>query len=264
MKIIRARLKPYGAPSEFTTISSKIKSLIEKNFDDNFHFVVDDNGVKRVIEFGPDNINEELVGQTLPVREGNYSVTFNEDGTLTITDGLNENVEEINESLPRQKSVDQLKALRKLTKGIDIADRIPDLMKQGANIHYSRNVIDSGIESYEDFEKKNKSFIPSWNLKHLMSPYKNKKNKKVNESKIYGIEILPEEALSQLDDYVDYKDSENKIEVIPDPKVEGTYALRIYRKSDNFEFDLLWNRGGYDEVDFNNFPPTSGDLKFFI
>lgn len=83
--------------------------------------------------------------------------------------------EKINESLPRQKSVDQLNSLRKLTKGVDIGDRIPDMMKQGANIHYSRNVIDSGIESYKDFEKKNKSFIPSWNLKHLMSPFKNKK-----------------------------------------------------------------------------------------
>lgn len=90
------------------------------------------------------------------------------------------NKEKINESLPRQKSVDQLKALRKLTKGVDIGDRIPDLMKQGANIHYSRNVIDSGIESYEDYEKKNKSFVSSWNLKNLMGPFN--KNK-VNEMK---------------------------------------------------------------------------------
>lgn len=256
MKIIRARLKPYGISSEFITLTNKIKSLVENNFDDNFHFVVDQDGVKRVIEFGPDSIDKDLVGQIIPIREGRYSVKFNEDGTLNIIEGS-----EVNESLPRQKSVDQLKALRKLTKGVDIADRIPDLMKQGANIHYSRNVIDSGIESYEDFEKKNKSFIPSWNLKHLMSPFK---NKKVNESKIYGVEILPEEALIQLDDYVDYKDSENKIEVVPDPKVEGTYAVRVYRKEDNFTFDLLWNKGGYDEVDFNQFPPTSGNLKFFI
>ena len=58
------------------------------------------------------------------------------------------------ESLTQQKSVDQLKMVRNLSKGIDIGDRIPDLMKQGANIHYNRNVIDSGIESYQDFEKK--------------------------------------------------------------------------------------------------------------
>lgn len=82
------------------------------------------------------------------------------------------------ESLPQQKSVDQLKMVRNLSKGIDIGDRIPDLMKQGANIHYNRNVIDSGIESYQDFEKKNKKFIPSWNLKHLLSPFSVEKKKK--------------------------------------------------------------------------------------
>lgn len=85
---------------------------------------------------------------------------------------------EINESLPRQHTVDQLKALRKMTKGTDIGDRIPDLMKQGANIHYSRNVVDTGIESYEDYEKHNKKFVPSWNLKHLMSPFRGESKSK--------------------------------------------------------------------------------------
>ena len=31
MIILRARLKPYGGSSEFISVSSKIKSLIEKN-----------------------------------------------------------------------------------------------------------------------------------------------------------------------------------------------------------------------------------------
>lgn len=82
---------------------------------------------------------------------------------------------EVNEgALPRETSVDQLKKVRKLAKGIDIGDRVPDLKKQGANIHYYQNPIDTGIESYEDFEKKNKKFIPGWNLKHLISPFKGK------------------------------------------------------------------------------------------
>lgn len=84
------------------------------------------------------------------------------------------------ESLPRQQTVDQLKRLRKLTKGIDIGDRISDLNKQGANLQYYRNTIDSGIESYEDFEKKNKKFVSSWNLKGMMSPFS--KSGKANES----------------------------------------------------------------------------------
>ncbi len=85
----------------------------------------------------------------------------------------------ITEGLPRQSTVDQLKKLRKLTRGVDIGDRISDMNKQGSNIQYIQNPIDSGIESYEDFEKHNKKFVPSWNLKHLLSPFgREKKNKK--------------------------------------------------------------------------------------
>jgi hypothetical protein len=90
-----------------------------------------------------------------------------------------EYVEEFNKkfegALPRKKTIDQLKRIRKLSKSTDIGDRVPDLKKQGANIHYYQNPIDTGIESYEDFEKKNKSFIPGWNLKHLTSPFKGEK-----------------------------------------------------------------------------------------
>jgi hypothetical protein len=78
-------------------------------------------------------------------------------------------------ALPRKKTIDQLKRIRKLSKSTDIGDRVPNLKKQGANIHYYQNPIDTGIESYEDFEKKNKSFIPGWNLKHLTSPFKGEK-----------------------------------------------------------------------------------------
>lgn len=77
-----------------------------------------------------------------------------------------------NESLPNQKSIDQLKMVRRLSKKTDIGDRISDLSKEGSNIEYIQNPIDSGIESYEEFQKKNKKFIPSWNLKHLKSPFK--------------------------------------------------------------------------------------------
>lgn len=86
---------------------------------------------------------------------------------------------EVNESLPRQQSVNQLKRVMKQSAKTDIGNRISDMNKQGANIDYIRNPIDSGIESYEDFEKHNKKFVPSWNLKHLLSPFSSKnKNKK--------------------------------------------------------------------------------------
>lgn len=161
MKIIRARLKPFGGSSEFISVKGRIKSLIEKNPGDIFHFVIDNNGVKSVKEFGPDSINPELVNQKVVICDGPYMVEFKPDGTITIVTDINEG------ALPRQSTVDQLERIRKMTKGVDIGDRVSDMNKQGSNIQYIQNPIDTGIESYEDFEKHNKKFIPSWNLKHI-------------------------------------------------------------------------------------------------
>ena len=171
MKIIRARLKPHGGATEFISIKGRIKSLIEKNNGDTFHFVIDENGVKNVEEFGPDDINERLVGQEIPIIDDSTIAVFNEDGTIDIQ-------EPTNESLPRQQTVDQLKRVMKQSRRTDIGGRVSDMNKQGANIHYMRNPIDTGIESYEDFEKHNRSFIPAWNLKHLLSPFGHEKKRK--------------------------------------------------------------------------------------
>ena len=122
-------------------------------------------GVKTIKEFGPENINPELVGKSIIICDGPWLAQFNEDGTIDV-------VIETNESLPRQQSVDQLKRVMKMSAKTDIGNRISDMNKQGANIQYIQNPINSGIESYEDFEKHNKKFIPSWNLKHLLSPFK--------------------------------------------------------------------------------------------
>lgn len=88
-----------------------------------------------------------------------------------------EEFEKIDESLPRQQSVDQLKRVMKQSAKTDIGNRISDMNKQGANIQYIQNPIDSGIESYEDFQKHNKKFVSSWNLKGMMSPFKGEDNK---------------------------------------------------------------------------------------
>jgi hypothetical protein len=56
-------------------------------------------------------------------------------------------------ALPRKQTVNQWKKLRKLTKGTDIGDKISDMNKQGANIQYIHNPVDTGIESYEDYQK---------------------------------------------------------------------------------------------------------------
>jgi len=171
MHIVRARLKPFGGSAEFISMKGKIKSIIEKNKEDVFHFVIEDEGVKTVKEFGPENINPELVGQSIMICDGPWMAQFNDDGTIDV-------VIETNESLPRQQSVNQLKKVMKMSAKTDIGNRISDMNKQGANIQYIQNPIDSGIESYEDFEKKNKSFVPSWNLKHLLSPFSGESKKK--------------------------------------------------------------------------------------
>lgn len=171
MKIIRARLKPYGGVTEFISVAGRIKGLLDKNKGDEFHFVIDEDGVKTVKEFGPENINPELVDQSIKICDGSLMAKFNEDGTIDV-------ITETNESLPRQQSIDQLKRVMKISAKTDIGNRISDMNKQGANIQYIQNPIDSGIESYEDFEKHNKKFVSSWNLKNLVSPFSGESKKK--------------------------------------------------------------------------------------
>lgn len=160
-----------GGTSEFISVKGRIKGLIKNNPNDIFDFVVDEDGRKSSKTFGPDNINPDLVGWEVPIIDGTSYARFNEDGTIDV-------IESKNESLPQENTVKQLKKLRKLTKGVDIGDRISDMTKQGANVAYIENPIDTGIESYQDFEKKNKSFIPSWNLRHLVSPFRKSKKTK--------------------------------------------------------------------------------------
>ena len=84
---------------------------------------------------------------------------------------------EINESLPTKKTVDQLKKVMKMSAKTDIGNRISDLNKQGANIHYMQNPIETGIESKEDYDEHNKKFVSSWNLKGMLGPFKGEDNK---------------------------------------------------------------------------------------
>lgn len=83
----------------------------------------------------------------------------------------------------------------------------------------------------------------------------------LNESKIFDHTILPKDALKELvDGYATI--GKDKIEVYPDPQVEGTYAIQVNR--DGYVFHLLWNRGGMDEVEFEQFPPKSGKNLNFL
>lgn len=194
MIFIRARLN-YKGKALFESIAGKIKALIKGNPDETFDFEVaevpDDIELplserelrkykKSVKTFGPEDL--ELAGKTLKFKDGSFSIKLTKKGTVDIIEPKESRImsfsdfDKVNEALPRQQSVEQLKKLRKLTKGIDIGDRVPNLKDQGANIHFMHNPVDSGIESYEDFEKNNKNFIPGWNTNHKMGPFDGRKS----------------------------------------------------------------------------------------
>jgi hypothetical protein len=73
-------------------------------------------------------------------------------------DILNFNDFIVKESLPQQNTVDQLKKLKKVMDkeiGGDIGDKTSKAEKKTANVYFFRNPIDTGIESYQDWEKSN-------------------------------------------------------------------------------------------------------------
>jgi hypothetical protein len=91
-------------------------------------------------------------------------------------------IEYIKESLPQQSTVDQLKRIRKLTKGIDIGDKIADMNHQGANIQYIQNPIDTGIESYQDYMANNKI-----SDKHIKQKTKSAKKAPLGSNGVEGV-----------------------------------------------------------------------------
>jgi hypothetical protein len=66
------------------------------------------------------------------INESSGFIMFRNDADVVESMKYLKRFSEINESLPRQHTVDQLKRLRKLTKGTDIGDRISDMNKEGA------------------------------------------------------------------------------------------------------------------------------------
>lgn len=109
--------------------------------------------------------------------------------------------------------------------------------------------------------------IEKFNIK-LNESFKSKAEmgKKLNKFAKQMIEAgMPMKAVSALTDI--YLDQEFRgvveIKIKADPYVEGTFALRIVKKRG--VLDLLWNKGYYDEVEFESWPPTASpdNLQFF-
>jgi len=87
--------------------------------------------------------------------------------------------------LPRETSIRQLKMLRQLTKGKDIGDLTVNdrLNKNIPNIQYIGNPVDIGIESWDEFSKKDSSLQTiAFKSKTVNKPLvKEKKKKTMNE-----------------------------------------------------------------------------------
>ena len=56
----------------------------------------------------------------------------------------------------------------KMSAKTDISNRVN---MSGGNLHFDRNPL-KNVESYEDFEKKNKCFVSGWNFKNMVGPFK--------------------------------------------------------------------------------------------
>ena len=146
IKAIKINTKE-GEPSSYTE-RDKIINIIQKNVDGKFQLLVDEDGDQSTV------YSDALIGEVVNIVDDTCIAEFLEGEDVSVFEG----------ALPREETVKQLKKLRKLTKGVDIGDKISDLTKQGANISYIRNPVDTGIESIEDYWKKNKKFKSNKNL----------------------------------------------------------------------------------------------------
>jgi len=142
------------------TVQTKIINIINNNPNVNYDFLIDEDGEKYI------QTAVQLIGEVVNIVDEKCLAEFIEDDEEDVMILLSEF-----ESLAQQHTVDQLKMVRKMSKGTDIGDRISDMNKQGANIQYISNPIDTGVESIQDYERSNKKFEPNWNLKRL-KPFK--------------------------------------------------------------------------------------------
>lgn len=161
-KIISIRIPPEDESKrgEFVrgadgTVKNKIINIINKDNTENYDFLIIDDEGSKCIKSAAD-----LSGEVINIIDDTCIAYFSGEDDIEI---LISNFE----SLVQKHTLDQLKMVRSASKSTDIGDRISDMNKQGANIQYIQNPIDSGIETQQDFEDNNKLFQPNWNLKRI-------------------------------------------------------------------------------------------------
>jgi hypothetical protein len=87
----------------------------------------------------------------------------------------------------------------------------------------------------------------------------NRKQKTVSRLRAAGI---PESAIREL--YKMYACDGDEVLTHPDPKVEGTVALRVMTGKRTIDLLLVRGTAEFDEVEWETWPPKSGSLKFFV
>jgi hypothetical protein len=92
------------------------------------------------------------------------------------------------ECLPNEKSIKQLEMVAKLSKKTDIGNRISDMNKEGANIHWIQNPIETGIESREDYEKNGRKQVK--HFKEFNESFKDSQEIEDELNKICEYELL--------------------------------------------------------------------------
>jgi hypothetical protein len=97
---------------------------------------------------------KDLVGEIISFEERLFSVE-NEEDIIKLFE-IKENIDIFEGALPQESTVKQLEKIRKKTKKVTIDDKVASMSKKGANLQYYRNPIDTGIESYQDFERNNR------------------------------------------------------------------------------------------------------------
>jgi hypothetical protein len=137
--------------NNYDIVKNKILRIIRSNpvgnyegLDDPMYdfCVLDDNKNKKMTN------SVELLGETVGIIDDKTLIKFdlNDDGNIVITE-VGDDI--VNENLPQDSTVKQLKSIRKSTKKVTIDD------EQKKISPYAENPIDNGVESYQQYQKRN-------------------------------------------------------------------------------------------------------------
>ena len=138
----------------YSLISEKINMIVEYLDNNGFDIKFEAKCYRNYVDY---SINEFTLDKLLSILDKHLEI-----GWIQLNFIMRD--KPVYEGLPNQKSIEQLERVMKLSAKTDIGNRISDMNKQGANIHYMHNAIENGVESFEEYESNNKK-----RMNHLKS-----------------------------------------------------------------------------------------------